>query len=62
MDKTNLFIIAIGIIALIILMLSPKIKSDEPLWIKIGNIALYILVLMSILALFRLIIDIIGIL
>lgn len=57
MNRTYLIMIAAGLFSLILLLATPGIKKDDPIWMKLGNIAVIISIAIGFLGLVLLIKD-----
>jgi len=60
MNRTYLIMIAAGLFSLILLLATPGIKKDDPIWMKFGNVAVIISIIIGLLGFILLFIDIIS--
>lgn len=59
MDKTHLIMIAFGLVSAILYFATPNTKKNDPNWMKLGSVAIYISIIIGIIGLFLLIRDLI---
>lgn len=57
MNKDHLLLIALGLVGLIIRLIINGKTADEPLWLKIHVLVVYIMILLGVLGIFLLIIN-----
>ncbi len=60
MNKTYLIAIAIGLFSLISMLVTPRIESNDPTWMKLGNIARIISIAIGVIGLVLLVKDILS--